>query len=258
MALLRLDHVPETVKVTLPLYLVLPDPGPLAGRSLSDCKVLYLLHGLSEDGSAWQRFTSIEALAAAYGLVVVMPSAGRSFYTNQLNGQHYFTYLTDELPAYLDGMFGLRPERANTLIAGNSMGGYGAFKAAFAQPDRFAAAASFSGVLSLEFLRAFPNDPRRAEFEFVFGDLDRLSGTHHDPATWFQQAAANPAALPRLILSVGRQEDLYGINVLAHQALKNSGIAVDYCEEDAGHTWSFWDKEVRRFLAAVLGPLPGG
>lgn len=256
MALLRLDHVPETVKVTLPLYVILPDPGKLAGRPLPGRSVLYLLHGLSDDGSAWQRYTSIETIAAAYGLVVVMPSAGRSFYTDQPNGQRYFTYLTDELPEYLAGVFGLAPDRSHTLIAGNSMGGYGAFKVAFAQPGRFAAAASFSGVLSLEFLRAFADDPRRAEFTQVFGDLDRLAGTTHDPATWFQQAAANPAALPRLFMSAGRQEDLYPLNQWVYANLQALGIPVEYHEEDARHDWFFWDREIRRFLAAVLGPIP--
>ena len=122
-------------------------------------KVLYLLHGLSDDASAWQRYTSIETLAAAYGLVVVMPSVGRSFYIDQPNGQKYFTYLTEELPHYLADVFDLAPRREDTLIAGNSMGGYGAIKAAFCYPERYRAAASFSGVLSLAILNAAAGRP---------------------------------------------------------------------------------------------------
>src|SRR5512136_955922 len=118
MALIHLDHVPETVKVNLPLDILLPDPGKMAGVPLSGRKVLYLLHGLGDDGSAWQRYTSIETLAAVYGLVVVMPSVGRSFYIDQPNGQRYFTYLTEELPRYLVDVFGLAPRREDTLIAG--------------------------------------------------------------------------------------------------------------------------------------------
>ena len=154
MALLRFDHVPETVKVNLPLYIILPSPGEMRGVPVAKRKVLYLLHGLSDDGSAWQRYTAIEAMAALYGLVVVMPSVGRSFYTNQPNGQAYFTYLTDELPRYLKDVFGLSPARADTLIAGNSMGGYGAFKAAFIHPEMYSSAASFSGALSVGFTTA--------------------------------------------------------------------------------------------------------
>ncbi len=256
MALLRLEYSPETVKVNLPLYLVLPEPGTLASAPLASRTVLYLLHGLGDDGSAWQRYTSIETLAAAYGLVVVMPSAGRSFYTDQPNGQRYFTYLADELPGYLAAVFGLDPPRANTLVAGNSMGGYGAFKLAFAQPGRFAAAASFSGALSLAILHALPDDPRRAEFAHLFGELERLAGTAHDPDVWFERAAADPAALPRLFMSVGRQEDLYPLNRLVHAKLQALGIPVDYFEADARHDWFFWDGQIRRFLAAVLGPPP--
>lgn len=256
MALIRLDHVPETVKVNLPLDILLPDPGNMAGLPVRDRKVLYLLHGLSGDASAWQRYTSIETLAAGYGLVVVMPSAGRSFYTDQPNGQRYFSYLTQELPRYLADVFNLTPAREDTLIAGNSMGGYGAFKAAFAYPERFAAAASFSGALSLEFLRAFPDDPRREEFSYVFGDLDSLSGSDHDPAVWFKRASRDPSRLPRLFMACGRQEDLYPINRMVYAAFQELGIPVDYHEEDARHDWFFWDGQIRRFLAAVLGPLP--
>ncbi len=252
MALIRIDHVPQTVKVNLPLNIILPDPGQMGGTPVRNRKVLYLLHGLSDDASAWQRFTSIETLAAFYGLVVVMPSAGRSFYSDQPNGQQYFTYLTEELPQYLADVFGLAPRREDTLIAGNSMGGYGAFKAAFLYPERFYAAASFSGFLSLEFIRAFPNDPRRAEFAWLFGDLEKLAGSPHDPAVWFQKASLDPSGLPRLFMSCGRQEDLYPLNRMVYASLKELGIGVDYHEEDACHDWVFWDVQIRRFLESVL------
>ncbi len=255
MALLRLDHVPETVKVNLPLYIVLPGPGEMGGLPLARRKVLYLLHGLSDDGSAWQRYTAIEPLAALYGLVVVMPSFGRSFYTDQPNGQLYFSYLTGELPRYLREVFGLAPKREDTLIAGNSMGGYGAFKAAFLRPELYSAAASFSGALSMLFLSAHPNDPRYPEFEHVFGDLENLAGSQHDPATWLKQGAQNPARLPRLYLSCGRQDDLYPASQQFNLACQSLGIPVDYHDEDGFHDWFFWNAHIQRFLAANLHPV---
>ncbi len=255
MALLRLDHVPETIKVNLPLYIILPGPGEIKGQPVAQRKVLYLLHGLSDDGSAWQRYTAIECIAAQYGLVVVMPSVGRSFYTDQPNGQCYFTYLTDELPRYINDIFGLVPRREDTLIAGNSMGGYGAFKAAFLHPELYSAAASFSGVLSMMFLRAHPSDPRFPEFEHLFGDLQRLAGSEHDPASWLKQAAQNPGQLPRLYMSCGRQDDLFPVNQQYHAACQSLGIPVDYHEEDGFHDWFFWNDQIQRFLAAHLHPV---
>jgi len=253
MAVLRLDHTPESVKLNQPLYLILPDPGRMNGRPLRERRVLYLLHGLSDDASAWQRFTAVETYAAAYDLAVVMPSAGRSFYADQPNGQAYFTYLTEELPRYLEQVFGLAPRREDCFIAGNSMGGYGAMKAALLHPGSFAAAASFSGFLSLEFLRLYPDDPRQEEFRHLFGDLNLLSGSPHDPAIWLQQAAARQADLPRLMVSCGRQDDLYLLTGIFMAQAKQAGVAVEYHEEDARHDWLFWDKELRRFLLEILG-----
>ena len=44
-------------------------------------KTLWLLHGLSDDHSAWMRYSSIEGYAAQHGIAVVMPNADRSWYT---------------------------------------------------------------------------------------------------------------------------------------------------------------------------------
>lgn len=257
MALIRLDHTPVTVRLNLPLNIILPDPGQMKGIPVRERKVLYLLHGLSDDASAWQRFTSIETIAAAYGLVVVMPSVGRSFYTDQPNGQCYFSYLVDELPRYLADVFDLQPKRENTLIAGNSMGGYGAMKAAFLRPEQYFAAASLSGVLSMEFIRLHPDDQRLPEFAWLFGDLEKLKGSEHDPAVWLKRAAQDPAVLPRLYAVCGRQEDLYPLNLLFRAACQANGIPLEYHEEDGRHVWPFWDVQIRRFLAAVLGEPTG-
>ena len=257
MALIRIDHVPETAKVNLPLYVILPDPGKMGGLAVAKRKVLYLLHGLSDDASAWQRYTSIETVAAGYGLVVVMPSAGRSLYVDQPNGQMYFTYLVEELPRYLADVFGLEPRREDTFIAGNSMGGYGAVKAALLHPENYAAAASFSGVLSFGVFTLIPaDDPRRAEFTLLLGDLEKLAGSEHDPMVWLERGAKDPSRLPRLFISTGRQEDIYPLSGMFHAACQKLGIQSDYFEEDGAHDWFLWDGQIRRFLAAVLGPIP--
>jgi S-formylglutathione hydrolase FrmB len=255
MALIRLDHVAESVGVNLPLYMIIPDPPGMNGVPVRARKVLYLLHGLSDDGSGWQRYSSIETYANAYGLVVVMPSAGRSFYLDQPNGQRYFTYIMDEIPRYLEEVFGLAPRREDTLLAGLSMGGYGALKAALLRPERFHAVAAFSGVVSLNILATHSDDARKAEFEHLFGDLSQLPGSRHDPAVWLREAATHIADYPRLFVACGRQDDLYPLNVMFRDACASLGVPLDYHEEDGGHVWPFWDKQIQRFLAAVLGPV---
>jgi Predicted esterase len=259
MALIRLDHLTQTTQVCQPLNIILPDPGNMKGIPVRQRKVLYLLHGLSDDASAWQRFTSIETLAADYGLVVVMPTVGRSFYADQPNGQRYFSYLVEELPQYLADVFDLAPRREDTFIAGLSMGGYGAMKAALLHPERFSAAASFSGVLTLNgFDPHFASEKKLNEFAYLFGDLGKLPGSEHDPMVWLQRAAQNGAALPKLYVSCGRQDELLPMSQFFTAECKRLKLDVEYYDEDGAHEWYFWDRQIRRFLKLILGDLPNG
>jgi putative tributyrin esterase len=252
MALIQLDHVPESIKVCQPLYIILPDPGKIGDIPLRERKVLYLLHGLGDNGSAWQRYSGIESLAYDLDLVVVMPSFGRSFYIDLPNGQRYFSYLTQELPQYLQDLFGLVPLRENTFIAGNSMGGYGAFKAAFHFPEKYAAAASFSGVLSMQIVNLLPDDPRKEEFRSTFGNLDKLVNSPHDPLAWLQSAAQGSIQLPRLFIACGKQDDLYPLNQLFYKTALELGIPVDYLVIDGKHDWYFWQDQISRLLRILL------
>jgi putative tributyrin esterase len=62
--------------------------------------------------------------------------------------------------------------------------------------------------------------------------------------------------LPKLFVACGRQDDLYPLNQLFMATAQGLGIPVDYYEEDGKHNWYFWDKQIRRFLKAILGEIP--
>jgi putative tributyrin esterase len=256
MALIHIDHLPENIKVITPLNMIVPDPGDINGVPVRDRKILYLFHGLSDDASAWQRFSAIETYAKTYGLVVVMPSAGRSFYTDQPNKQNYFSYLMDELPRYLEEVFAIVPKRENTLIAGLSMGGYGAFKAAFLHPEKYFAAASFSGPLSLTHMVSELSDIKYLdEFTLLFGDLKKLPGSQHDPLVWLKQAVVKRVNLPQLYIACGKQDKLYRMNVFFNTECQKAGIPMEYREMEGDHDWYFWDKQIQWFLSSVLDPI---
>lgn len=256
MSLVRIDHVPETVGVNNPLYLILPENYQLKSKPLEEFKLLYLLHGLSDDGSAWSRYTNVEILARDYDLMVVMPSAGRSLYTDMDNGQKYFSYLTEELPNFLTSVFHMNTARENTFIAGLSMGGFGTLKAAFMRPDLYFAAGSFSGLTSLSAVFS-PEEKLRDpqlmhEFELIFGGFEHVPGSADDSAVWLQRYAANPAAFPRFYAACGLQDDLLPLNRYFAQAAQAVGLPLTYIEEDGKHNWYFWNKFLPRFLDWAL------
>ena len=103
MALIRCDFFSEALELSTSMTVLLPQPGGaqigVTGRaSQAPPPVLYLLHGLTDDDTAWTRFTSIERYAAAAGLAVVMPQVHRSFYADEAYGMKFWTFLSEELP----------------------------------------------------------------------------------------------------------------------------------------------------------------
>src|SRR5690625_3305285 len=68
------------------------------GPGTGGVPVLYLLHGLSDDCTIWERRTSIERYATEKGIAVVMPEVRRSFYADEALGEKYWTYVAEELP----------------------------------------------------------------------------------------------------------------------------------------------------------------
>src|SRR5436190_23061971 len=115
MALVTCDFFSDVLEVGCSMTVVLPQPteeqigvdgdGGEAAIPRADFPVLYLLHGLSDDNTAWVRYTSIERYAAAAGLAVVMPAVNRSFYANERNGGRYWDYVAEELPQIVGNFF---------------------------------------------------------------------------------------------------------------------------------------------------------
>src|SRR5579859_7829669 len=99
--------------------------------------VMYLLHGLSDDHTIWQRRTSIERYVQDLPLIVVMPDGGRGFYTDAKEGMAWESSIVKDLVQFVDGRFQTKANRAGRCVGGLSMGGYGALKLALKYPDMF-------------------------------------------------------------------------------------------------------------------------
>jgi S-formylglutathione hydrolase FrmB len=226
--------------------------GVQSTRRGGEFPTLYLLHGLSDDDTAWLRYTSIERYATALGLAVVMPQVHRSFYCDELYGMRFWTFLSTELPAVAGSFFRLSDRREDTFVAGLSMGGYGAVKWALRQPDRFAAAASLSGALDVARRQREPRPQDSALIRRVFGDFV-VAGTDDDLLALVDRA--DPASLPRLYLCCGTEDELYRETVTFRDACRAKGIplAVDFGPGE--HEWGYWDRRIQDVLAWL--PLPG-
>ena len=232
-----------TVNVLLPQQTI--NQIGLKGTADSDnAPVLYLLHGLSDDESIWLRRTSIERYATQYGLAVIMPAAGRSFYADMFHGGKYWTYISEELPQIMHSFFRFSTKREDTYVAGLSMGGYGAMKLALHCPEKFAAAASLSGALDLEHLLEMR--PSLAhEFECMFGDMKQFRGSFNDIFAQAERRVREKCILPELFLTCGTEDSLYSDTVAFRDHLQKLGIKFTYDECKGIHEWGLWDRKIQ-------------
>ena len=167
-------------------------------------KTLYLLHGLSDDHTIWERRTSIERYAAEHGIAVVMPNGGRSWYTDMANGARYFTFITEELPVACRGFFrGMSDKREDNFIGGLSMGGYGAVKAALSFPERYAGCICLSGALDISTFKHHSIEEWRAIFGYDLTSAEELCGSRHDVYTLAQKNAREGREFPKMYMLCG-------------------------------------------------------
>ena len=240
----------QALEVAVTVNVLLPEPSQGIGlegaKAQEPPRVMYLLHGYSDDQSIWMRRTSVERYCAKYNLAVIMPAVNHSYYANELQGERYWDYVSQELPQMMHSMFRLSQAPGTELVAGLSMGGYGAMKLALTYPERFAAAASFSGAVDAEAL--LRKREARPTMRRAFGTAKAFHGSENDLFHLMEENAQAPHK-PRLYVACGTEDFLYPSYTAFKAYAQEIGLPATF-EEEAGYTheWAFWDLFIQKAL----------
>lgn len=257
MILNEVNFLSEVLTIRSTMYVLLPQRtrAEMKGKRPPKYRTLYLLHGHSDDYTAWMRWSSIEKYVEGLDLAVVMPAVNLSFYTDMAHGGKYWHFISEEVPAVVREMFSLSSRRENNFVAGLSMGGYGAFKLALTCPDRYAAAASLSGAVDIrEVVKAHGHPEDEAWLEDmrnVFGDLGKVPGSKHDLFALAKKVARAPVK-PRLYQCCGTEDFLYADNIRFRDAVRKLPLDLTYEEGPGEHVWPYWDRMIQNVLAWML------
>jgi putative tributyrin esterase len=213
--------------------------------------VLYLLHGLYGDYKNWDTLTHLETYARNLEIVIVMPDADDSWYTNSATvpRDKYEDYIVKDLIPEIDENYRTIPERRARAVAGLSMGGYGAVKLGLKYPDLFAFAGSLSGALNA----AGNLDTLRAEFRAklleVFGNDGSRTRAENDVFHLLKDS--HGVSYPYFYLACGTGDSFLETNRDFVQQLSERKIPYEYHETPGGHTWEYWDRAVEPMLQAL-------
>lgn len=238
----RIVSIPGSLPAPRNATVVLPAGYHESGRRYP---VLYLLHG--HDGAHWNwvQRTNLLAHTARIPVIVVLPDAGNSWYTNSSArpGERFEEYVAREVPAYIDQNFRTLTYREARYVAGLSMGGYGALKLGLKFPARFSLAGSFSGA----FLAA--GDTSFQTVRDAFGPGGSAARTEND---LLALAGAIPAAsAPYFYFDCGTADQLLFANRTLAEVMAGRRLAYEYHEVPGTHSWEFWDRRLPVFLRLV-------
>ena len=220
-------------------------------------QVLYLLHGMSADHTDWARFSGIERYAQEKQITVVMPGVSNSLYCNLISGGNYYNYYTKELPKMMQSIFPISSKKENNFVAGLSMGGFGAFKAALRNPHQYCAAASLSGgVAKIVASDDIPIDVGKWS-EGAYGkDSKYYNPEEEDLKVLLKNALESSTPVPKLYQACGTEDFIYPANIEFRDYAKSIGADITYEEGPGIHDWNFWDPYIKRVLDWL--PIKGG
>jgi enterochelin esterase-like enzyme len=226
---------------------------PPAARGLTDLPVVVLLHGVFGSHWAWALKGRAHLTAARLidegplpPVALLMPSDGLwgdgSGYVRQ-PGSDGERWILDEMPALARELVGGCSPHSPLLVAGLSMGGFGALRLAGKYPARIAAAAALSAITEV------------SQFDGLIEE--ERTGWSTAPADRSVLAALTDsrAPLPPIRIDCGRDDPYIEANRELHAALLEAGITHRYGEAEGGHDWIYWSaalEGVLRFFGDVL------
>lgn len=253
MALINMDFFSYCLGMDTPMTVLLPEHRGEKPELHLDKKypVLYLLHGHADDNTAWIRKSNIEMLIRDFDVIVVMPTAHRSFYTNSKYGHQYFDYLTKELPTVVANFFPASTQREDTYIAGLSMGGYGAMKAAMSCPEIYGHAGSMSGASdSYSAMRhtsgMFTVSDFNTNINNIFGGENEFYGSENDLCHLADiMQNQQDIVLPKMYMCCGTEDPLYPVYCEMKDYFSTKArLDIQYDERPGNHNWDFWNEEL--------------
>ncbi len=222
-------------------------------HSKRDYPVVYLLHGYTDDNTAWIQFGEVNVAADKAinkgeipAMIIVMPDAKVSWYMNDHKGKYRFEdmFINEFIP-YIDKNYRTKAKKEFRGISGLSMGGFGSLHLAMKHTDMFTAVAALSPAVYTD--EEFKSNSR---LETIFEDIvgKDLEGekriTEHwksySPFHLLQTVEAKKLNSVKWYIDCGDDDFLFAGNVLLAIDYKERKINLELRVRDGKHQWEYW------------------
>ncbi len=215
--------------------------------------LVIFLHGMFNDERDWEArgvqaaLNAVRAKGQVGEFIVAIPRGENSFYINAKQGDRYEDAIARDFLPFIERRYRTLGSREGRLIAGISMGGYGALLMAFKHPTLFCGVAAHCAAIFTDLPRP-PQSPDDRIGAWRYGLASKLYGDPPD-AEFFNAhsplsvAPAKAEALRRLRIyfDVG-SEDRYRFDIgnqRLHETLEALRVPHEFTLAPGGHGWAF-------------------
>lgn len=224
------------MKRDIKALIIVPDAAKEASASLP---TLYLLHGYNGKETTWMSLRDMRPIADEYEMLIVCPFGENSWYWDSPTQKksQFETFISKELPEYVDKNYPTIADRKGRAISGLSMGGHGAMWNALHHKDVFGAVGSISGGVDI---RPFPE---KWEMKKQLGTKDK-NAQRWDDYTVINALGELEEKELAIIIDCGVDDFFIDVNRNLHQALVEKKITHDYIERAGAHTGTYWRNSI--------------
>ena len=229
------------------------------GQTEKTYPVVYLLHGLSDDYTAWVRNGSMQLVAdeligtgEACEMVIVMPNAGgadtRHIWNGYFNmpGWRYEDFFFREFLPAVEGKYRIVGDKGHRAIMGLSMGGGGSAVYCQRHPDLFSSCYAMSAWLDNANDEVWPLDSPKDCLYYVANAV-------HDHSALDFIDKADEDTLERLrsvawFIDCGDDDFLFDLSIDFYRKMRDRGVKSEFRVRNGVHNWEYWHLALRQAL----------
>ncbi|MBR5905722.1 MAG: esterase family protein [Bacteroidales bacterium] len=226
------------------------------GKTAREYPVVYLLHGLSDDYTAWAGRGGVQLVAdelirsgEAVPMVIVMPNAGGADIHNTWNGYfnmpgwNYEDFFFSELIPSVEKKYSCGGSKGSRAIMGLSMGGGGSTVYAQRHPDMFSSCYAMSAWLDNKTNEVSDGKERKDKFWYVCEAVKE-----HSALEFLDNADKETLKKLRTVawfLDCGDDDFLLQQSMDFHMKMRKAKVHSEFRVRDGVHNWEYWHLALR-------------
>jgi len=216
--------------------------------------VVYLLHGYSDNETAWVQFGEVNRTADKAikegiipPMIIIMPDAKVTWYVNNYDGtDNYEDMIFEEFIPHVEDKYRIRRRKEYRAVSGLSMGGNGSLVWAIKHPEKFSACAAFSAaVYTNDEMKHHLNKGNKDWFTPIYGNLDDEGNL---PQHWLdynvlemiEKQPARQLNQVKFYIDCGDDDFLYKGNAALHVAMRDKKVKHQFRIREGAHNWTYW------------------